>query len=123
MKTNKLQKLLSEATEAPWEIGDIDYPNIQNGSGWVCQLWGKDEYNFLNSETNAQLICEARNTLPDLITYIKQLEDDKRELQKKRTKGEINKAYATTIERLTQENSKLKSKVNKLEQKLNKHLT
>ena len=41
-----------------------------------------------------------------------------KELKKKRTKGEINEAYAKTIEANKDEISKLKMKVNRLEQKL-----
>ena len=47
---------------------------------------------------------------------IEQLEKENAELRKKHTKGEINEAYAQQIERDKDVISKLKAKVNKLEQ-------
>ena len=55
-----------------------------------------------------------------LVDKLKATEKGLYESRKKRTKGEINEAYAKTIEANKGEISKLKAKVNKLTQKVEK---
>ena len=59
--------------------------------------------------------CAVRDELRDLIDA---KDKEINELKKKRTKGEINEAFAVTIENNKEEISKLKFKVNKLQQKI-----
>ena len=74
---------------------------------------GKNEnlYNMVTSEHKAN---------KDLQEQLEQQAKSIAELKKKRSKGEINEAYAKTIEANRVEISRLKSKINKLTQKLNK---
>ena len=68
--------------------------------------------------TSDEKIAVLRFANAELKAENEKLVKEINELKKKRTKGEINEAYAKTIEADKDEISKLKVKINKLEQKL-----
>lgn len=86
----QLESLECSATKAPWflcgkyVVRGIKDEHWQRPTPVVLRVRANQEYRSTDiDEANAKLACEARNALPKLLEYIKQLEDKIKTLEKK----------------------------------------